>query len=124
MANIDSINKEVLFSLVKKIKDQNSSLSTKFPIKSNQISKKIILPKFTPKKVNYSPKIVSQNSPNLPIKKLSIFKNKFLEKNNIQINKQNVIHLLSEKRKQKLVETKTYKNNNYTNLNIKNYYSN
>ena len=124
MANIDSINKEVLFSLVKRITDQNSSSSNKFPIKSNQISKKIFLPKFIPKNINYSPKINSQNSPSLPSKKISIFRNKFLEKNNIQINKQNVFHLLSERRKKKLAETKTYKDTNHTNFNIKNYYSN
>ena len=111
MSNID-INKEGLFSMVKRITQENSSLVNKFPIKSSQFTKKILIPNFVPKRINLSPKIEHiEISPKIPSKKASIFKNKFLEKNNIQINEQNVLHLLSEKRKKKLADIKTLRNN-------------
>ena len=111
MSNID-INKEGLFSMVRRITQENSSISNKFPIKSSKLTKKILLPNSFTKRINLSPKIENLNiSPKIPSKKATIFKNKFLEKNNIQINEQNVLHLLSERRKKKLADIKTLRNN-------------
>ena len=111
MSNID-INKEGLFSMVRRITQENSSISNKFPIKSSKLTKKILLPNSFTKRINLSPKIQNLNiSPKIPSKKATIFKNKFLEKNNIQINEQNVLHLLSERRKKKLADIKTLRNN-------------
>ena len=111
MSNID-INKEGLFSMVRRITQENSSISNKFPIKSSKLTKKILLPNSFTKRINLSPKIENLNiSPKIPSKKTTIFKNKFLEKNNIQINEQNVLHLLSERRKKKLADIKTLRNN-------------
>ena len=111
MSNID-INKEGLFSMVRRITQENSSISNKFPIKSSKLTKKILLPNSFTKRINLSPKIENLNiSPKIPSKKEEIFKNKFLEKNNIQINEQNVLHLLSERRKKKLADIKTLRNN-------------
>ena len=111
MSNID-INKEGLFSMVRRITQENSSISNKFPIKSSKLTKKILLPNSFTKRINLSPKIENLNiSPKIPSKKATIFKNKFLEKNNIQINEQNVLHLLSERRKKKLDDIKTLRNN-------------
>ena len=111
MSNID-INKEGLFSMVRRITQENSSISNKFPIKSSKLTKKILLQNSFTKRINLSPKIENLNiSPKIPSKKATIFKNKFLEKNNIQINEQNVLHLLSERRKKKLADIKTLRNN-------------
>ena len=111
MSNID-INKEGLFSMVKRITQENSSIVNKFPIKSSQYTKQILIPNFISKRINLSPKIVNREiSPKLPSRKTTIFKNKFLETNNIQINEQNVLHLLSERRKKKLEFIKTIRNN-------------
>ena len=122
MANIDNINKEGLFSLVKRITEENSSFSNKLQIKTSQFHKNILLPNFIHKKTNYSPKIESSHNttPNHPTKKSIIFKNKFLEENNIQVNKHNVLHLLSQRRKQKLSETNTFRNDKENN-NLKSY---
>ena len=117
MSNIE-INKEGLFSMVKRITQENSSIVNKFPIKSGQYTKQILIPNLISKRINLSPKIVSREiSPKLPSRKATIFKNKFLEKNNIQINEQNVLQLLSERRKKKLAYIKTIRNNdnNYIN---------
>ena len=109
MTNID-LNKEGLFSLVKRITEENSSLSNKIPLKTSHYNQKILLPKLMPKKINYSPRIETENNTGVNYsKKKSIFKNKFLEKNNIQINEQNVLHLLSERRKKKLTQSKIQK---------------
>ena len=114
MANIE-INKEGLFSIVKRITKENSPFSHKF----SQINQKILLPNYITKRKNYSPDIDSNNnSPKHPNKKVLIFRNNFLEKNNIQINKQNVLNLITERRKLKLSEAKTFKNNNSSNNSI------
>ena len=119
MANIDNINKDGLFSMVKRITEENSSYVNKLPLKTGQFPKNILLPKPIRKQKDFSPKI---KSPNIPSKKTITFKNKFLEKNNIQINKQNVLHLLSSKKKIKISEIKFFRNNNENNnSNISNY---
>ena len=120
MTNID-INKEGLLTMVKRITSENASLPKKFPIESIHNNQKILSLNLFKKKMNYSPKIILNNSTNNTIKKTTIFKNKFLEKNNIQINEQNVLNLISERRKKKFAisKSKTYKNNN--NNNLKNY---
>ena len=120
MTNID-INKEGLLTMVKRINSENTSLPKKFPIESIHNNQKILSSNLFKKKINYSPKIILNNSTNNTIKKTTIFKNKFLEKNNIQINEQNVLNLISERRKKKFAisKSKTYKNNN--NNNLKNY---
>ena len=110
MTNID-INKEGLLTMVKRITSENASLPKKFPIESIHNNQKILSLNLFKKKINYSPKIILNNSTNNTIKKTTIFKNKFLEKNNIQINEQNVLHLLSERRKKKLADIKTLRNN-------------
>ena len=117
MSNIE-INKEGLFSMVKRITQENSSIVNKFPIKSSQYTTQILIPNLISKRINVSPKIANREiSPKLPTRKTTIFKNKFLERNNIQINEQNVLHLLSERRKKKLADSKTIRNNdnNYIN---------
>ena len=121
MSNIE-INKEGLFSMVKRITQENSSIVNKFPIKSSQYTTQILIPNLISKRINVSPKIANREiSPKLPTRKTTIFKNKFLERNNIQINEQNVLHLLSERRKKKLADSKTIRNNdnNYINKILK-----
>ena len=116
MKNID-INKEGLFSLVKRITEENSFLSNKFPLKTSHYNQKILLPKLITKKINYSPRMQTENNDiNNYSKKTIIFKNKFLERNNIQINEQNVLHLLSERRKKKFAQSKIPKKTMYINL--------
>ena len=118
MANIDSINKEGLFSLVKRITEQNSPFSNKLQLKSSKYHNHILLNNFLPNTIKYSPKKEQSNSYNNPVRNSITFKNKFLEENNIQINKQNVLHLLSQRRK-----LKTYRNDNgNSNTNINNKY--
>ena len=109
MENIDSINKEGLFTMVKRITEENSSYVKKLPLKTGEFPKNILLPKFIRKQPEFSPKI---KSPNISSQKTITFKHKFLEKNNIQINKQNVLDLISEKRKLKISEIKFFRNNN------------
>ena len=120
MTNID-INKEGLLTMVKRITSENASLPKKFPIESIHNNQKILSLNLFKKQINYSPKIILNNSTNNTIKKTTIFKNKFLEKNNIQINEQNVLNLITERRKKKFAisKSKTYKNNN--NNDLKNY---
>lgn len=116
MTNID-LNKEGLFSLVKRITEENTSLSNKIPLKTSHYNQKMLLPKLITKKIKYSPRIETENNTaNNYSKKTTIFKNKFLEKNNIQINEQNVLHLLSERRKKKLAQSKYQKNTVSINL--------
>ena len=98
--------------MVRRITQENSSISNKFPIKSSKLTKKILLPNSFTKRINLSPKIENLNiSPKIPSKKATTPKNKLSEKNNIQINEQNVLHLLSERRKKKLADIKTLRNN-------------
>ena len=43
MTNIDNINKEGLFSMVKRITEENSSYVNKLPLKTGQFPKNILL---------------------------------------------------------------------------------
>ena len=106
MANID-INKDSLFSMAKRITKENNFFPKNLPQKTSQTHEKIYLSSIFSKKMNYSPKADSQNLSKQAAKKI---KNKFLERNNIQINEENVLHLLSERRKLKLAASKNNRN--------------
>ena len=119
MENIDSINKDGLFTMVKRITEENSSYVKNLPLKTGEFPKNILLPKFIRKQKEFSQKL---KSPNISSKKTITFRHKFLEKNNIQINKQNVLDLISEKKKLKISEIKFFRNNKEnSNSNLSNY---
>ena len=97
-------NKEGLFLLAKKMSNQNYSLPKNILLKSGQIPSRQLLYNSYIKEVNTpSTKdfIVneSEGNNNQQFKKSIKFKNKFLEKNNIQINEEKMLHLLSERKR-------------------------
>ena len=98
MAKFD-INKECLLTMVKRITLENASLPKKFLIESIHNNQQILSSNFFKKKINYSHKITRNNSTDNTIKKTKYSKIKFLEKNNIQINEQNVLYLKSKEEK-------------------------
>ena len=117
-------NKEGLLVLAKKITNQNFSLPKNILLKTNQILLNPILFKsFIKQNNNLSPKdsIVNNldENINLPTKKILKLKNKFLEQNNIQINEEKMMHLLSErKRKMKLALSQRNNKTKYGNNKI------
>ena len=101
-------NKEGLFLLAKKLTNQNYSLPKNMSLKSNQIQSKRYYHNSYRNEINNSSSkdfLINESEENInpPSKRGLKFKNKFLEKDNIQINEEKMLNLLSErKRKMKL----------------------
>ena len=101
-------NKEGLFLLAKKLTNQNYSLPKNMSLKSNQIQSKRYYHNSYRNEINNSSSkdfLINESEENInpPYKRGLKFKNKFLEKDNIQINEEKMLNLLSErKRKMKL----------------------
>ena len=101
-------NKEGLFLLAKKLTNQNYSLPKNMSLKSNQIQSKRYYHNSYRNEINNSSIkdfLINESEENInpPSKRGLKFKNKFLEKDNIQINEEKMLNLLSErKRKMKL----------------------
>ena len=97
-------NKEGLFLLAKKLSNQNYSLPKNLTLKANQTSQGLLYHNSYINDINNSStKDFLINEPekemNLLSKRGIKFKNKFLEKDNIQINEEKMLHLLSERKK-------------------------
>ena len=97
-------NKEGLFLLAKKLTNNNYSLPKNFSLKTNNMtSKSFLYNSYINDMNNLSTKdfIVNESHDNInhPSKKIIKFKNKFLEKENIRINEEKMMHLLSEKKR-------------------------
>ena len=112
-------NKEGLLSLAKKITSQNYSFPKIISLKTNQFQfNPILYNSFLKENNNLSTKdyIVnfSEEKINFPFKNSIKLKNKFLEKNNIQINEEKMMHLLSKK-KEKLKLSLSQRNNKASN---------
>ena len=109
-------NKEGLLLLAKKFSNQNYSLPKNLTIKTNQIPHTLIYHNSYINEINnLSSKdfLVNESEENInPQSKRAVkFKNKFLEKDNIQINEEKMLHLLSErKKKMKLTLSQGNKN--------------
>ena len=109
-------NKEGLFLLAKKLSNQNYSLPKNLTLKANQTSQGLLCHNSYINDINNSStKDFLINEPekemNLLSKRGIKFKNKFLEKDNIQINEEKMLHLLSErKKKMKLTLSQGNKN--------------
>ena len=97
-------NKVDLFQLAKKITNQKYSFPKNMSIKSTQNQPKNFLrTSYTTQNNNLNPRdlgeVNSEENNKRTIKKGIKFKNKFLEKDNIQINAEKMLHLLSERKK-------------------------
>ena len=109
-------NKEGLLLLAKKFSNQNYSLPKNLTIKTNQIPHTLIYHNSYINEINnLSSKdfLINESEENInPQSKRAVkFKNKFLEKDNIQINEEKMLHLLSErKKKMKLTLSQGNKN--------------
>ena len=100
-------NKEGLFLLAKKITNQNYSLPKNMSLKSNQTPSQRYYHNSYRNETNNSTNRQyqvneSEENINPPSKKGIKFKNKYLEKDNIQINEEKMLDLLSERKKMKL----------------------
>ena len=101
-------NKDGLILLAKKLTNQNYSLPKNFTLKTNNIPSKSFLYNYYIKDMNNTSTkdfIINESQDNTdpPSKKGIKFKNKFLEKENIKINEEKMMNILSErKRKLKL----------------------
>lgn len=98
-------NKECLLHIAKKITNQNYSFPKNISLKPKQNNPKEFLhASFFKEKIKSSSKdpinINSEENRNRTIKKgMSKLKNKYLENNNIQINEEKMLHLLSERKR-------------------------
>ena len=97
-------NKADLFHLAKKIANQKYSFPKNIAIKSTQNQPKNFLrTSYTTQNNNLIPRdlgeVNSEENNKRIIKKGIRIKNKFLEKDNIQINEEKMLHLLSERKK-------------------------
>ena len=122
MSNIE-FNKEGLLLLAKKITDQQYNLPLNFSLKTNQIQLNPFLYNSYIKRNDnsYQKDFIANESHekiNYPSKKGIKFKNKFLEKDNIQVNEEKMMKLLSERKRKKKLKLALSQSNNKAKINI------